>query len=271
MDALERKAFVAKRPGGQVAYWTRGHGPTVLMLPGFARGAADFDNLAASLAANGYRAVQPHPRGLAGSAGPMTGVTFADLAADVAAAIEDSGERPVVVIGHALGNRIARMLAAKRPDLVKAVVLLAAGGKVPPRPAAANARARAIDPALSARDRLEATRVAYCAPGNDPSPWFNGWQLSVAGMQEHAVNTAKLEEWWTAGEKVPLLVVQGRQDVFAPPENGYRLKAEVGDRAQLVDIDNAGHALLLEQPHAIHAAVLSFLKRVAPGGVTDRE
>ncbi|HEX7927764.1 MAG TPA: alpha/beta hydrolase, partial [bacterium] len=58
--------------------------------------------------------------------------------------------------------------------------------------------------------------------------------------------------------------VQGKQDLIAPPQNGVQLQADTGTRAELVDIDHAGHALLIEQPAAIATAVLRFLARVAP-------
>lgn len=82
----------------------------------------------------GFRIVLPEPRGCGESVGPLEGVTLRDLAADVAGSIESVGGAPVVLAGHAFGNRVARMLSADRPDLVRGVVLMASGGKFPPRP-----------------------------------------------------------------------------------------------------------------------------------------
>ena len=54
---------------------------------------------------------------------------LSDLAADVAGVIESLGlETPLDVLGHAFGNRVVRMLATNRPDLVRSVTLVAAGG-----------------------------------------------------------------------------------------------------------------------------------------------
>jgi pimeloyl-ACP methyl ester carboxylesterase len=74
-----------------------------------------------------------------------------------------------------------------------------------------------------------------------------------------ASNAIPLEDWWTAGT-APLLVVQGLDDRGAPPSNGHALRAQLGERVQLVDIPQAGHFLILERPQAIAEAVLAFLR-----------
>jgi pimeloyl-ACP methyl ester carboxylesterase len=91
-------------------------------------GAEDFDEVAALLAAAGFRVLRPEPRGIGPSTGPMEGITLYDLAENVAAAVQAAAadDRPYVVAGHAFGNWVARALSALRPDRVRAVVLLAA-------------------------------------------------------------------------------------------------------------------------------------------------
>jgi pimeloyl-ACP methyl ester carboxylesterase len=57
------------------------------------------------------------------------------------------------------------------------------------------------------------------------------------------------------------LVIQGLQDTVAPPENGLMMKAEMGDRVVLIDIDGAGHAMLPEQPEKIAEAIVVFARK----------
>jgi len=57
------------------------------------------------------------------------------------------------------------------------------------------------------------------------------------------------------------LVVQPEDDVMAVSENAVRLCEELGDRASLVMVPDAGHALLPEQPDAVAEAVLSWLEQ----------
>ena len=58
-----------------------------------------------------------------------------------------------------------------------------------------------------------------------------------------------------------MLVVQPADDVVAVPENATRLVEQLGARASLVTIPDAGHALLPEQPEAIADAMLEWLDR----------
>jgi pimeloyl-ACP methyl ester carboxylesterase len=58
-----------------------------------------------------------------------------------------------------------------------------------------------------------------------------------------------------------MLVIQARQDAIALPGNGESLKQEFGDRVTLIEIDNAGHAMLPEQPDALARAVPGYLRR----------
>ena len=58
-----------------------------------------------------------------------------------------------------------------------------------------------------------------------------------------------------------MLVVQGAQDLMAPPANGHMLAASYPERVELVDIERAGHLLYLEQPAAVVDAIAAYLRR----------
>jgi len=252
-----------------------GSGPLVLMIASLGRPAQDFDDLSHHIATAGFAAVRLQPRGIGRSVGPMVGVSLADLANDVAVAIEHLTTYPAVLIGHAFGQRVARMVATKRPDLVKAIVILAAGGRIPVPQSAREALSACFDLTLPAEVHIENVRLAFFAPGNDPTVWRSGWYPVVAQMQRETTvgldrneptavqsqgkRAEHVEEWW-AGGNTPLLVIQGLQDTVALPENGRLLKAEFGRRVELIEIAGAGHALLPEQPEIIATHVLAFLR-----------
>ena len=83
----------------------------------------------------GFQVLRPQPRGIGQSHGPLTGIDLHDYAADVAAVIAHADKGAAFVVGHAFGNRVARMLATDRPELVRAVGLVAANiGKAPSPP-----------------------------------------------------------------------------------------------------------------------------------------
>ena len=141
-----------------------GSGPLVVMIASLGRPAQDFDDLSRRVAAAGFAAVRLQPRGIGKSAGPMLGTSLADLAGDVAIVVERLVGGPAVLIGHAFGQRVARMLATMRPDLVKGIVMLAAGGKVPVPQRAREALSGCFDLAHSDDVHIENVRYAFFAP-----------------------------------------------------------------------------------------------------------
>ncbi len=241
--------------------FSAGTGPTLVLLPGLGRDTADLDAMAGFLVAAGYRVVLPEPRGLGESTGPLEDLTLHALARDIAAVVEAAGGAPVTLIGHAFGNRIARTLATDRPELVRAVVLLSASGKVQPTPEIAEAikLAQAVDTPPDIRRK--AAQAAWFAPGNDPTPWLSGWSQPVMTAYLAAAAATRVEDWWTAGV-APVLVVQGLADVSAPPGNGRLIKEELGARATLVELAGVGHALPLENPQAVARAVLDWIAKL---------
>jgi pimeloyl-ACP methyl ester carboxylesterase len=275
--ASSSRVFVSN--DASIEAFVGGNGPLVVLIPSLGRSARDFDDLAQRLEFAGYTAVRPEPRGIGLSRGPMTGLSLQDLAGDVALVIESLGLGPAVVIGHAFGQRVARMMASMRPDLTRGIVMIAAGGKIPIPEPARQALSGCFDTSLSDEQRLKHIQHAFFAPGNDPAVWKSGWFPEVARMQRAtttglerpstggpvAETTATSVDAWWSGGSAPILVIQGLQDVIALPENGRLLKAEAGERVELIDIDGAGHALLPEQPALISEHVIAFLDRLDSG------
>ena len=147
---------------------TCGAGDTVVLLPA---GAYNLNYLAAfaqRLAEAGFRAVAVNWRGIGASTGPLEGLTLHHLAADIAGVVETLAAAPAHVVGHAFGNRVARCLAADRPDLVRSVVLLAAGGLVAADPEAGRVAQRLRHDPLTASERLELSKAIYLSPASDP-------------------------------------------------------------------------------------------------------
>jgi pimeloyl-ACP methyl ester carboxylesterase len=213
------------------------NGPLIVMLPSGGRGAEDFRDLAKALANAGWQTATVNPRGAGNSEGPLENLTLHDYAKDVSGVIKTLEGAPAVVLGHAWGNRVARCLAADVPECVHCLILLAAGGKVPMAPEVVEAMQK-LREGLSEKEALSAMKTAFFADASDASVWMTGfWPGSVRANRIAAVSTP-LDEWWSGGE-VPVLVIQGKEDRCALPENGHLLKQEFGDRITVIDIDNA--------------------------------
>jgi pimeloyl-ACP methyl ester carboxylesterase len=244
----------------------QGSGPLVVMLPSRGRGAEDFDVIADGLAKAGFRVLRPQPRGAGRSRGPMAGLTLHDFARDTAAVIEQERSGPAVIVGHAFGNWVARMTAVDYPRLVRGVVIAAAAAKAYPAGFAgakelSQAVSKSGDPALSDSERLKYLQLAFFAAGNDARVWLKGWYPAVDEAQSAAGRATKQSEWWSAGT-VPLLDLQGELDPFKPRAAMNETVEEFGERAKVVVIPNASHALIPEQPAAVIAAILQWIGKL---------
>jgi pimeloyl-ACP methyl ester carboxylesterase len=261
VDNVERQ--VVERGPARIEVLAQGSGPAVVLLPSLARGAEDFDEVAALIAAAGFRVIRPEPRGIGRSAGQMEGLTLYDLAQDVAAAVEADAagrSRPVIVAGHAFGNWVARALSAVRPEMVRAVVLLAASIGTDIDPGIRTSIDGSFDPTLSEEERLHHLRRGYFAPGNDARVWLDGWHPTVARMQRAATAATRDRTWQRVADRVPVLYLAAEQDAIAPPPTLARLQTELGPQVSLASIPRAGHALLPEQPVGTAEALVQFAR-----------
>ena len=261
------KRITVSRSDVRIEVLAQGAGPTIVILPSRGRGAEDYDQVAALLAAEGFRILRPQPRGIGASKGPMSGITLHDYAADVAAVIEKESKGPALVVGHAFGNYVARMLATDRPDLVRGLVLAAgSAGKLPPGtggPVISNEMREAVDKSgdlsLPDEERLRFIQMAFFAPGHDARVWLHGW-YPEALQAEGVAETKPSPDVWFAGGKARILDLQAEEDAVAPRKFAGIVKGELGDRVTVVVIPNAGHALAPEQPEAMAKAIAEFAR-----------
>jgi pimeloyl-ACP methyl ester carboxylesterase len=255
---------VIARGDVRIEVLAQGEGNVIVLLPSLGRGAGDFDAVAERLAGAGYRVLRPQPRGIGGSRGPLAGIDLHDCAADVAAVIAQDNNGPAFVVGHAFGNRVARMLATDRPELVRAVALVAANiGKAPSPPRMRAAIRASADPSLPDAERIKALQYAFFAPGNDPRPWLEGWHPEVLAAQRIAGDRTSREEDFAAGQ-APILYLQPDHDPLAHVEDAGAYALQFGARVTVVVIERASHAVIAEQPEAVSAALIGYARGLWP-------
>lgn len=254
--------FFVQHDAVHIAVHAFGTGPRIVMMPSLGRPASDFFDIAQRLATAGYRVLCPQPRGLGGSKGPLHGITLHDFAQDIAAVIRHDGGEPTVVAGHAFGNFVARTMAADHPQLVRAVVLLAATHTWPLAPELRDSINKCHQMDLPEAVRLKHLQHVFFAPGNDARVWLDGWDDEVMHAERDATEATPKAEWWTAG-KAPVLDVLSLKDPLSPPDSIYTYRDQWGaDRVTIAKIDNAAHALLPEQPAAVAEAIINYMKKL---------
>jgi len=262
--ATQRTRAIVAHGEVRIEVISEGSGAVLVMLPSSSRDSEDFDDVAGAFARGGLRVLRPQPRGTGRSTGPLDGLTLHGYARDVAAVIEQANAGPVVVLGHAFGQWVARALAADRPDLVRGVVLAAAAAKSAP-PVLRESLTKCVDVSLPETERLAALRVAFFAPGHEPPPeWLTGWYPAASRSQRAASAATPLEEWWTAGV-APVLDLQGANDPWRPRETVDDFRRDLGaDRVTVVVIPECSHAMFPEQPEAVLHEVLAWVRRLQP-------
>lgn len=240
----------------------QGSGPLVVMLPSLGRAAQDFDPIAARMATAGFRVLRPQPRGIGRSRGAMTGIDLHDLSNDIAAVIEEADAGAAFVVGHAFGNRVSRLLATDRPDLVHGISLIAANvGIAPSPPVVREAIRKSANPALPDDERIAALQFAFFAPGNDARSWLAGWHPDVLTMERVAGDRTSRDEDY-AGGTAPILYLQPDHDPLAHADDAIAFKQAIGNRVTIVMIPNASHAAIAEQPDFIADALIDYYRRL---------
>ena len=257
-STIDRASQTVRRPGVKIETFVDGAGPALVILPSYGRdGGQDYDDITARLVRAGWLVLRPQPRGVAGSVGPMTGLTLHDLAEDVAATIRDLGAGSAVLLGHAFGHALSRMTATDHPGLVRGVILAASqASKVPPD--VAGTPFIAGDPSRPEDERLAVLQRCFFAPGHDARPWLRGWYPDTLRMQRDAAHAVPSSAYWACGD-APMLEVFGTSDPFKPRAYWSELGQQFGGRVDSVMIDDASHALFPEQPDRVAEAVLSWL------------
>jgi len=251
-----------KTRGVVIEALVEGEGPDVVLLASALRGAADFAPVQALLAETGFRTIAINMRGVGRSTGSFDNLTMCDLADDVAGVIGELCDGPAHLVGHALGNVIARGTASFRPEMVLSVTVMPCGGHnlgsfpVSDHVIQHFTRCHQLD--LSEAERRKSLSVAFFAPGNDPGAWLDGWWPQASGISAAAFKTDP-EDWWHAGDK-PVLILHPLEDAMAPPAQGLAARDAFGARAHYAEIPRCGHAILPEQPEFVASEIAAFLR-----------
>jgi pimeloyl-ACP methyl ester carboxylesterase len=256
---------LVKLADSNIEYFSRGQGESIVLLPGGTLTVGYLDGLAEDLARAGYRVVGINFRGSGTSTGPAKGVTLQTMADDVAGVIQALRLGPANVAGNDFGNRVARMLSASHPQLTRSVILLAAGGKIQPKPAALHALEVVFNPASTDVDVLREMPYLVANPADSARVWAllkPSRDPAAAGIEEAAAKATPLAAWWAPPGQTRYLILQGAEDQIAPPENGVLLQKELGDRATVVNVSGAGHLLPLEQPATTASHMVDFIRQL---------
>jgi pimeloyl-ACP methyl ester carboxylesterase len=259
--------------GARLHYEDTGNGPeTVVFAHGLLWSSWMFQQQVIALK-DRYRCITFDFRGQGQSEITRTGYDMDTLAEDAVALIQALGVAPCHFVGLSMGGFVAMRLAARRPELIRSMVLLETSAD--PEPPENVPRYKL----LSFIARWLSMRVV----GDKVMKIMFGEKfltdLSRAQLREecrhrlytnnktgtaratHGVITRQPVYEELGKIRAPTLILVGDEDVATPLPKSRRIHERIAG-SRLVTIPGAGHSSTIEEPAAVSAALLEFLKQV---------
>src|ERR1700722_10033264 len=237
--------------------------PAIIFLHGAGMDHSVWALLARAFAHHGHGVLAPDLPGHGRSAGvPLSSI--AALADWTAALIDAAGLSGARIVGHSMGSLVALETAARHPDKITALGLIATAAPMRVsddllNAARTNDRA-AIDMISIWGEGYSATLGGSLAPGL----WMLGGAERLLERARPGVIFADLaacnayQDTLAAAAKVgvPSIVIQGSRDVMTPAKGGKAV-ANAIPGCRLAMIEGAGHMLMSERPDEVLAALRS--------------
>ncbi len=187
---------------------------------------------------------------------------------DATCLLEKLGSGPVHFCGLSMGGFVAMRMAARRPDLVRSLILLETAADAEPienvgryrllsrasRLVGTRLLAGRITPIMMGRSICEdPTRETELARHTEVMTRRRDIWRAVNGVIERAPIAPELGRI-----RCPTLICVGDEDTATPRARAERMQSAILD-STLVVIPRAGHSSPVEEPIAVTAAIESFL------------
>lgn len=280
-DAEREKAegsFLAL-PSGKTHYVLEGAGESCVLVPGYATPYYLYDKVAESLVQNGYQVLRYDLMGRGLSERIKTDYTPEFFAAQLQEITEAVlGDQPFYLFGTSMGGSITSTFAARHPDKVKKLILLAPAGmdsfqppfymKLADMPLLGDFIFAVAGVKLSmggcAKELLHADQTVkddYVRKFAHDAQYKGLARCLLSSLRHTILKTEHTTENYKklAEKKIPTLVLWGTLDATMPYMQMERMK-EVLPEATFVTFEESGHIFLYDEGERTMEQVLPFLK-----------
>ena len=270
-----------------IAYKVFGKGDPILLLNGASDGMNAWDpSLPKSLSSN-HTVIVFDPRGIGNTTIGSKPYTYQQLANDTAGLMDDLKIPKAGVMGYSLGSYIAQQVTMMYPDKVNSLVLVGSscGGKdhTPKPPEFIKLQSEVVNQSLNripvSKGEMQSLATASLGSGwirlhpeSSVIPENITFQQLKPGLPPEVLNAQNIvgkhwennPTWSGACDELakldkPTLVITGTDDNFYQPHINSLKIAEKIPGAWLVQIKNAGHAVVDQYPAKIGKILNTFL------------
>ncbi len=238
-----------------VAHDFGGPGAPVVLLHGLAGHSGEWDT-AVEWMREQYRVVALDQRGHGASEHRPADASRAAYVADVVAVLGELGLANAILVGQSLGGLTAMLVAAARPDLVRALVMIEAGPGDPSPDGPQH-----IENWLASWPVPFASRAAaaeFFGGGPAGAGWAAGLEKHKDGWRPRFEPEFMVRSVLWNQVRCPTLVVLAESGFFSSEQ--ARAMTRTRPDAVIANVPGAGHDVHLEKPEMVRTAITDFLR-----------
>ncbi len=199
-----------------------------------------------------------------GDAADQDGYSVSAMADQVDATLRELGVERCVLVGHSMTGKVAAVLAARRPDYLAGLVLVAPSPPGPqPMSEADREQQRGYGKSRAEAEAFIDQSSAHRLPDNVREVAIADAQRLNLNAWRAWVDHGSREDWSQRLGTLdyPVLLVCGADDQQVPgPEEQQRTTLAAFPNGRLTVIPGAGHLMPLQTPQALATLILDFAK-----------
>lgn len=240
------------------------NGQTIILLHGWGRAKnarTFYQETIDEFQKSGYRVFAPDMPGFGEAATPTRPLTLHDYAKFLQTFIKKNNIVSPILIGHSFGGRVVIKYVSSGDTDVRAIILCGTPGYRPVKQTK-----WLIFVGISKIGKL-----IFSLPGlSNLADRVRGWFYYLIGARDFYRAEGAMRQTFKniVGEplkkymeciRIPTLLIWGEDDVIVPVKIGIQMKETI-PQARFIIIPNAGHSVIIDEPHVFVQSVISFLQ-----------
>ncbi|WP_367606156.1 alpha/beta fold hydrolase [Legionella sp. W05-934-2] len=215
-----------------------------------------------------YRTVIFDHRGHGKTQTTDNGYELDSLTNDISALIEFLNIGKIHYVGHSMGGFIGLRLAARRPDLVKSLVLLNTSAEAEAhmwryRLLRFITQALGVKFVANSVHKLNFSKKFHHNPKREAVSrfWLNHFSSlpkTIIQAADPVLNRASVESE-LANISCPTLIIGGKEDIALSPQNSQLMHEKIA-HSSLTLFEKVGHCAMIEEPDAVNQLIAQFLQ-----------